>query len=504
MECTRYCLPVKGLIMQKSIKKNMIMNIILTASNLLFPLITYSYAARILGTEGTGKIAFAQSIMQYFLYLATLGIPAYGLRECAKVRDDKDSLSHIVQELLIINLASAATAYLALTAAVLIVPKLLEYKKLLVLMSSGIFLNTIGLEWVYQALEEYSYITIRSIVFRLISVVLTFIFIRSSDDYVLYAFLNIFVLLAGNVCNFINVRKHISLKKKKPYNLKKHINPVFTLFAATAVITIYTNFDVSMIGFIRSENEVGLYNAALNFKIIIMSVSTTVTSVLIPGIAYNFQKKNLPELNRLIINSLRVSMILALPLAIFVFIFSEDILHFVCGNEFLSASVTLRVLMVCVIPLILTNLFGNQLLISLGDEKIYSQSVTVGLCVNIVLNYYLIPIFGAAGAAIATLITELWNVFWMGRGVKEYAVMLLKKINFLQYFIPLLTGSLAGLLMKNHLREVNVFWRLVLEASVVFGIYYGMLLSVKEPMISGQVSAAINKLKRLAEKFPLA
>ena len=487
--------------MRKSIKKNMMMNIILTASNIIFPLLTYSYAARILGTEGTGKIAFSQSIMQYFLYLAMLGIPAYGLRECAKACNDKDRLSHIVQELLVINLVSAAAAYLILASAILIVSKLFEYKNLLILMSSSIFLSAIGMEWLYQALEEYSYITIRSIIFRFISVVLTFLLIRSSDDYILYAFLNIFISLANNVCNFVNAGKYISFKKKGPYNLKKHIKPIFTLFLATAVITIYTNFDVSMIGFIRSEHEVGLYNAALNFKIIIISVSTAVTAVLIPRITFNFQRKNLQELNRLIINSLRVSMILALPLAVFVFIFPEDILRFVCGNDFLSASVTLRVLMACVVPLILTNLFGNQLLISLGREKIYSQSVFVGLCVNIVLNLFLIPVLGAAGAAFATLMTELWNVFWMGRGVKEYAVMLWKKINYLQYFIPLLIGTLGGLFMRNYIQEVNIFWKLVLEAAVVFGTYYGMLLMLKEPMISGQVSAAINKLKRFVFSF---
>ena len=487
--------------MQKTIKKNMIMSIILTVSNFIFPMITYSYVARVLGTEGTGKVAFAQSIMQYFLYLATLGIPAYGLRECAKVRDDKDCLSHIAQELLIINLMSAAVAYATLVAAVLTVPKLFEYKNLLALMSSSIFLNAIGLEWIYQALEEYSYITIRSIIFKTISVVLTLIFIRSANDYILYAFLTVFISSTSYVCNFINVRNYISLKRERPFNLIKHIKPVLTLFAATAVITIYTNFDVSMIGFISSEHEVGLYNAALKIKTAILSVPTAVTSVLIPGMAYNFQRKNIQELNRLTVNSLRVSMILALPLAAFVFIFSEDVLRFLCGNEFLSASVTLRVLMVCVIPLILTNLFGNQLLISLGNEKTYSQSVIVGLFINIVLNYFMIPIFGATGAAIATLTTELWNVFWMGHGVQGYVVMLLKTINYLQYLMPLLIASFSGLLMRSYIQEVNIFWKLVLETTVMFGLYYVMLLNLKEPIISGQVSAAINKFKQFVEEY---
>lgn len=486
--------------MQKSIKKNVIMSIILSASDFIFPLITYSYVAHILGTEGTGKVAFAQSIMQYFLYFAALGIPTYGLRECAKARDDKDSLSHIVQELLMINIMSDAVAYLTFITVLLTVPKLFEYRNLLVLISSGIILGTIGMGWMLKALEEYSFITIRSIIFKIISVVLTLILVRSSDDYVLYAFLIVFISSANNICNFIHARKFISFKKKGSYNLKKHIKPVLTLFVADAVITIYTNFDVSMIGFISSEHEVGLYNAAIGIKNIAMSVSYAVTSVLIPRIAYNIKRKNIHGLSSLITNSLRASMILALPLAIFVFIFSEDILCFVCGNEFLSASVILRILMVCVPPLILTNLFGNQLLIPLGNEKVFSQSVVVGLCINIVLNYFMIPVWGAAGAAVATLVTELWNAFWMGRGVKEYVVVLLKKINYLQYLIPLLITSLAGLLISNYIQGVNIVLKLVLEAAVVFGIYYGMLLCTKEPIISEQVSVAMNTLKRFVKE----
>ena len=488
--------------MRKSIRKNMIMRILLTASDFLFPLITYSYAARVLGAGGTGKVAFAQSIMQYFLYLAMLGIPAYGRRECAKVRGDKANLSHIVQELLIMNLVSAAAAYSALAAAILAAPKLFAYKDLLIVLSPSIFVNAIGLEWLYQALEEYAYITVRTIIFKVISVVLTFRFIRSSDDYILYGFAAIFASLASCVCNFIYARKFISLKKKGRYNFKKHLKPVFTLFAATAVITIYTNFDISMIGFIRSEREAGLYSAALKIKAAVLAVSTTVTSVLIPRMAYNFRRENTRELNKLAVTSLRVSMVLALPLAAFAFIFSEDVLRLVCGNEFLSAAGTLRVLMVCVIPLILTDLFGNQLLISLGDEKTYSQSVAVGLFINVALNCFTIPTLGAAGAAAATLVTELWNVFWMGRGVREYAVMLWKEINYLQYLIPLLAGSLAGLLTRNCIQEIPVFGKLVLGAAAVFGIYYGMLLSAKEPILSGQASAAVNALKRFTMKHP--
>lgn len=105
----------------QSIKKNMFMNILLTSSNFIFPLITYSYVARILLPEGTGKVAFVQSVLAYFSYIATLGISGYGVRECARIRNDKQELSKLVHELLIINLLSTIVAYIALGIALVVV-----------------------------------------------------------------------------------------------------------------------------------------------------------------------------------------------------------------------------------------------------------------------------------------------------------------------------------------------------------------------------------------------
>lgn len=88
---------------QTSIKKNFIMNVILTASSLIFPLITFPYVSRILLPEGTGRVAFVLSIISYFSMVASLGIPTYGIRACAQVRDDQEKLSQTVQEIFIIN-----------------------------------------------------------------------------------------------------------------------------------------------------------------------------------------------------------------------------------------------------------------------------------------------------------------------------------------------------------------------------------------------------------------
>ena len=77
----------------KSVKFNFIMNFILTASNFIFPLITFPYVSRVLGASGTGKVSFAISVVSYFTMVAALGVPTYGIRAAAKARDDQEKLN---------------------------------------------------------------------------------------------------------------------------------------------------------------------------------------------------------------------------------------------------------------------------------------------------------------------------------------------------------------------------------------------------------------------------
>lgn len=478
---------------EKSLNKNMIMSTILTISNFIFPLITYSYVARIISPSGIGKVAFVNSVLSYFIYIASLGIPSYGLRECAKLRNDKEKLSKTFQELLIINLVSTMFAYILLFIVIISVNKLYNYKILFLIMSSEIFLNSIGVEWLYQALEEYSYITIRSVFFKVIGVLLTFILIKSSNDILWYGFLTIFAASANYICNFINIHKYITFKKFKNYNLKKHLKPIFSLLTASIIISIYANFDIVMLGFISSEYEVGLYNAALKIKSILLSLSTAITAVMIPRISYYIQKKDEKGINKLLIKSLQISLLIAFPVCIYCLVFSKNILLFVCGISYIEAENTLKLLMILILPLILTNLFGNQILIPFGKENRFSQSVFIGMWINLILNLLLIPKYGASGAAFGSIITEIWNVFWMSHNEKKYKKLFIKNIKFMNYLFSITVSSLGSIIVYMLCQKYGIFIQLVLTSIVYFTTYYIILIILKEPILYNTVQKLLKK-----------
>ncbi len=283
-----------------SIQYNFIMNIILKMSAFVFPLISFPYVSRVLGASGNGKIAFAASVVNYFSLFALLGIPSYGVKACAQVRDNKEKLSTVVQELLVINFCSMAVSYIVFIGMMLIVPELRNQQVLLWINSISILLSSIGVEWFYQAIEQYDYITFRNIAFKFISIILMFVFVKKPTDYIIYAGITIVGTYGSNILNVLRLPRYISLKKTKKYSLVRHLAPIIALFLYNAATTIYTNLDTVMLGMMTNDNQVGYYNAAVKIKGILASVVTAMSAVLLPRVSYYLSNDNREDFFRII------------------------------------------------------------------------------------------------------------------------------------------------------------------------------------------------------------
>ena len=186
----------------------------------LFPLITFPYSSRVIGPVGIGKVNFAASIISYFSIIASLGISTYAIREAAKVRDDKTALSKFSKEIFTINAITTLIAYALFFTALFCIPKFNEYRILLCISSSTILFTTIGMDWLYNALEEYAYITIRSIAFQIASIVLLYAFVHTPEDYIIYGGITVFASVGSNILNFIHSRKYISFRRIHSLALK--------------------------------------------------------------------------------------------------------------------------------------------------------------------------------------------------------------------------------------------------------------------------------------------
>lgn len=480
---------------QKSLKLNFIMNAILTMSSFIFPLITFPYISRILLPEGTGKVSFATSLISYFSMIAQLGIPTYGIRACAKVRDNRTELTRTAHELLFINLFMNVISYIALAVVLFTVPRLFEDRSLYIIISSTILLTSIGMEWLYKALEQYTYITIRSIIFKFIALLAMFVCVHKRSDYIIYGGISIFASSASNILNFINIHKYIGLKPVGNYNIRRHIKPVFIFFAMSCAITIYTNLDTVMLGFMSTNTDVGYYNAAVKIKHILVSLVTSLGTVLLPRSTYYIEKGKIDEFKRISIKALNFVSLVATPMTIYFILFARQGIYFLSGKAYDGAILPMQIIMPTLVLIGITNIFGTQMLVPLGKEKIVFYSEVSGAIVDVLINAALIPMFASAGAAFGTLIAEFVVLLVQFNGIKDYVRGFIKKIHSHKIIIAITIASVISI-WTNRL-DISNFLILVISAMIYFGIYFLILLLWREPLITEIWNGVLDKCKKI-------
>lgn len=484
---------------KKSLKLNFIMNAILTMSSFLFPLISFPYVSRILGPEGTGRVDFATSLIAYFLMFAQLGIPTYGVRACAKVRDDKHLLTKTAQELLIINLVMSVLAYAVLALGLIFVPRLRQDRLLYILVSLTIIFNTIGMEWLYKALEQYTYITVRSIAFKLVSLGAMFALIRSKDDYVIYGGITILASSASYLMNFFHARKYISLRPVGGYEFKPHLKAVMVFFAMACATTVYTNMDKVMLG-IMAENElqanvnVGYYGAASRIKSILVSIVTSLGTVLLPRASYYVQQGKMEEFRKISRKALNFVVVAATPLTLYFVFFARQGILLLSGQEYLGAVVPMQFIMPTLLFIGLTNILGIQILVPTGREKVVLYSVIVGAVTDVVCNLLLIPRYLAVGAALSNMIAEAAVLVFQTVALRREVGSAFRSISYWKILLGLAAGTAASLWVIS--LGLGSFLALALSACLFFGAYGLVLLATKEQLVGDIFGQMIGKFKK--------
>ena len=474
-----------------SLKFNMVMNAILTMSNIVFPLITFPYVTRILLPAGTGRVSFAVSIITYFSMFAQLGIPTYGIRACAKVRDDKEKLSRIVHELLMINMIMVLISYVAFGISLFAVPRFARDKELLLVISIIILLNAMGVEWLYKALEKYSYI--RSVVFKLIALVAMFALIHDESDYIIYGAITIFAASASNVLNFINLRKYVILKPLGGYHLKKHLKPMLVFFSMSVATVIYTNLDSVMLGFMKDDAQVGIYTAAVKVKSILVTLITSASAVLLPRASKFVDQGKMEDFYRILKKTLHFIIVVALPMCIYFILFANESILLLSGKAFADATLPMQIIMPTLLLIGITNLTGIQMMIPLGMERYVLYSEIGGALVDIILNAILIPEYGAAGAALGTLVAELVVLLIQLFAVRDKLKELFAGISYLKIILAMLI-ALASVWWLATV-DWSVFITLLLSALIYFGVYGILLLIMKDKLVTELIGQLVKKVK---------
>lgn len=408
---------------EKSIKVNSILNVIKTISSIIFPLITFPYISRVLQPENVGKVNFGSSFVSYFSLIASLGIATYAIRECSAVRGDKRKLGEKASQIFSINVCTTVCAYIFLGLSLVFFRKLDSYRTLIIIQSSAILFGTWGADWLNSAMEDFRYITIRSIAFQFISLVLMFILVRNPDDYLKYAIISVLSSCGASISNVLYRRKYCTVRLTKDMHWQEHFQPILLLFVMLLAQTIFNNTDTTMLGLMKGDFEVGIYSTAHKVKNIIVQVVASLCWVVMPRMSYYFIEGDWDKINAMLKKVLTVMVTIGFPCVAGCVVLSSEIIQIVAGQQYSAASIPLVILMVSFIVDIFGGSFlGNMVCLPAKQEKVFMEACCFAAVVNVVLNFILIPYGGASAAAftsgISTLVIFVWLLVKKDKRVK--------------------------------------------------------------------------------------
>ena len=456
------------------------MNVLVTLSGAVNPLIVLPYVSRVLHPAGTGRVYFASSVISVFMLLAQMGIPVYGIRACARVRDDRRELSGTASSILGMQVLFSAGSFVLLILASFALPQLRPQRGLLILMGLGVLLNGINTDWLFQGLEEYPFLTGRTVFFKLASAGAILLLTRTPGDYFIYGALTMVPAAAASVYNLFFLKKHIDLRFTGPGESLRHLTPALHFFLLTAMTTVYTNLDMLMLGSMRGDAEAGYYGTAVKIKLGLVNLMIAGVSVLMPRISYLAEVGETREFRRTIVRAVTACLIFSVGAASLFVMFAEDSIRLLAGRGFEPAVVPMAVIMFTLIPIGLSQILGMEVLIPLGREKQVLLAASAGAAVDMALNIFLIPAMGATGAAVSTLASEVVVMLVIMRGIKKEGLELAgqRGSGILQVVTcSLLPAALAGLLCHRIAAGLGVTGSLFLFTSgaMPFLLVYGAI-----------------------------
>ena len=483
---------------KRSIGINAILNLIKSALSIIFPLITYPYALRILGVEGIGKVSYTSSIISYFSLIAMLGVSTYAVREGAKIRDDKKKFSKLVNEIFSINVLTTIIAYILLIITVWVFGNLHSYIGLIALQSLSIAFTTLGVDWINIIYEDFFKMTIRSIIIYIISLICLFIFVKNPNDFYWYAMLT--VLTNGIICitNWVYIRKHVKLKFAFHSNIKKHIKPLLILFTNAVAISIYVNFDVTMLGWIKGDYYVGLYTVATKIYSIIKSLMVSIYSVALPRLALYLGEKKYDKYKSVLSDLCGYLIILLIPASIGLASISKEIMIFMGGEEFAIASTSLKILAISLIFATLGGIITAVLNITIGREKDNLKATIYSAIINCGLNFIFIPLLNQDGAALTTLISEAFVFIYCFIKIpnkKQYIDMKTLSKVFLQAIIASVSVIIISIVVRRIISNITISVILIICLSAI--VYTVILYILKNKYLLLSIEFIKKRLKKV-------
>lgn len=390
----------------RSMIENISANLFIRVITYGFSFLTVVFAARVLQPEAYGKTAFVSSFTGYFVMLANLGMPIYAMRLCAEKKDDRSALSRAANELWSISAVLSLLSLAALLIAVAAVPRLREDRLLCYIFGSSILFQAFGFEWLFRGLEKFRFLALCQLICKAVSFLFMVLLVHSEEQLPLYAALSVLTGYGSSVACFFAAGKHADLSFRIRIN-KTHIKPLFVFFLMSCAVSIYSSLDLTMLGFMKTDTEAGLYSVAAKGKTVLTMLGGIVWMSALPQATRLWKEGEKDRFESLAGKSLVFVFAVQLFVTVICMIFAKEIVTLIGGASYAGASRAFRILLLSIVPIGISNILGGQVLIPAGKEKLLLNAEVAGAVINFTANLFVIPVYSIEGAAVTTVVSEV-------------------------------------------------------------------------------------------------
>lgn len=481
-----------------SVKKNFAYSSVLTISSYIFPLIVFPYVSRVLGVTNIGICNFVDSIISYFCMFSMMGLSICGIREIATVKGDKKKLSQTFSSLVTISGITTIIAAIVFLISIQVVPKFHEHSNLMYIGLMKLVFNFFLIEWFYKGLEDFKYITVRSILIKIIYVISVFVFVRKAEDYWIYFLLTVFVVVVNALINLIHSRKYISFSIKG-LALRPYLSAFFILGIYLLTTSLYTTFNTAYLGIVSTDVEVGYYSTAHKLYMIIIAMYTAFTGVMMPRMSSLLSEGKIEEFKKYINKSVEVLFSLAVPVIVVSCVFSSEIIRVLSGEGYEGAVIPMQIMMPLILIIGYEQVLIVQTLMPLNKDKIIFRNSVIGAIAGVSLNFLIVKQMAAIGSSIVWFVCEMVVMI-----LAQIYVQKLIEIRF--PFKILLINIISNLPLLVicyfiHIRVENAFVTLAI-AGVVSVVYFVsiQLIIFKDSVASAMLLRVYKKSASLSRK----
>lgn len=402
-----------------TIKTNFAYKGALTLSNYLMAFITFPYVARVLEVDRIGLVNFVDNTVNYFLLFATMGIGLLGVREIAAVKNDKQLLSSTFSRLLGVNLLFTLTTLIIYFALVLTIDKFSQYSELFYIGSAKILFTAFVAEWFYTGIENFRYITLRSLMVKALYVFAVFIFIHEQADYKLYFVLTVGVVVVNALINSLYLTRFIRIELSSLSGLH-YLKKNCVLGVYSIMTSMYLTFNVMFLGFVSDNVQVGYYTTAFKIYTVVLGLFTAFTNVMLPRMSSLLAEGDDRKFSELVGKSFRAMCTFSLPMIAFSVILAPQLIYIVAGQGYEGAVTPMRILMPAALFVGIAQVLAIQVLAPMKRDKQLFVASVIGAVVSLAVNFAAVFIMKSCGSALVLLLSEIsvtsFYIWYVGKG----------------------------------------------------------------------------------------